>query len=234
MRREEMIMVGFCDYAGKVQAKGFAAADWGARRHQGIGLAKTNLMINALGQIAASPWGPRGDFVVIPDPDTRIPLTFGPDDPVEHTFLGDVRNTDNTPWAGCPRSFLRSALADLETEAGLRVLSAFEHEFHYSGAESRIGDAYALESVRSTGVFVEALFAALRAGNVEPDTFLPEYGPQQFELTHKPALGLAAAARAVRLREITRLVARRLGHRACFRPWSPATSLATACTSTSA
>ena len=58
----------------------------------------------------------------------------------------------------------------------------------------------------------------MRANGIEPETFLPEYGPQQFEITCKPALGLEAADGAVRLREITRAVARSLDEKACFAP----------------
>ena len=31
----------------------------------------------------------------------------------EHFFLGDIRNTDGTPWECCPREFLRRAIAAL-------------------------------------------------------------------------------------------------------------------------
>jgi glutamine synthetase len=38
-------------------------------------------------------------------------------------------------------------------------------------------------------VFGEALLAALRQVGVIPDSFLSEYGAQQFEVTVAPALG---------------------------------------------
>ena len=48
--------------------------------------------------------------------------------------------------------------------------------------------------------------------------FLPEYGKQQYEITCRPTQGLAAADRAVNVREITREVARQLGQRVSFAP----------------
>jgi glutamine synthetase len=60
--------------------------------------------------------------------------------------------------------------------------------------------------------------AAMRSAGLEPDSFLPEYGPRQYEMTVSPARGLRAADEAVIAREMARAVAHRLGHRAIFAP----------------
>ena len=60
--------------------------------------------------------------------------------------------------------------------------------------------------------------AALLAGGVEPETFEPEYGVGQFEVSCAPAAGLAGADRAVFSREIIREAARQCGLRATFTP----------------
>jgi glutamine synthetase len=60
--------------------------------------------------------------------------------------------------------------------------------------------------------------AAIRQVGATPDSFLPEYGPRQFEVTVAPAAGLRAADEAVIVREMARTVAFRLGHRAVFTP----------------
>ncbi|EVT83582.1 glutamine synthetase [Pseudomonas aeruginosa VRFPA09] len=52
----------------------------------------------------------------------------------------------------------------------------------------------------------------------EPEMFLPEYGQRQYEVTCRPAQGVAAADRAVNVREVTREVARQMGLRTCFAP----------------
>jgi len=53
---------------------------------------------------------------------------------------------------------------------------------------------------------------------VVPDSFLSEFGAQQFEVTSAPALGVRAADDAVITRELAQAVALRLGHRVSFTP----------------
>jgi glutamine synthetase len=88
----------------------------------------------------------------------------------------------------------------------------------YSGVEDLPGAPYSLDAYRRQGLFGEALMAAMRRAGVEPDSFLPEYGARQYEVTCTPAHGMKAADDAVKLREMARSVAFRLGHRATFAP----------------
>src|SRR5436190_12358325 len=60
--------------------------------------------------------------------------------------------------------------------------------------------------------------AAMRAAGLTPDSFLPEYGKRQYEVTVAPSRGLRIADEAVIQREMARAVAHRLGHRAIFAP----------------
>ena len=218
MQREEIVMLCISDYGGQVRGKGFPLVELESRLKTGIGLAPTNLMITAFSEIADSPWGPRGELIMMADPATETRIEFSDERPAEHFFLCDLLELDGTPWACCPRRWLRAGLEALSSEFALSLYAAFEHEFHLSGARGRAGDAYALDAMRLQSPFGECLLAAMRASGIEPETFLPEYGPQQFEITCKPALGLEAACAAVRLREITRAVARWLGEKACFAP----------------
>ncbi len=218
MEFEELVMICICDYAGQVRGKGFPASDLDERLRTGIGLAPTNLMINAFGEIGNSPWGPRGELLMLPDPTTEVRVDFKGTRPPERFLLADLTALDGTPWACCPRGWLARGLAALANEFGLIVKAAFEHEFHYSGTEARLGDSYLLDAMRLQGSFAQNLLPALRTNGIIPDTFLPEYGPQQFEVTCKPVLGLAAADDAIKLREITRAVARFHGHKATFSP----------------
>src|SRR5262249_50745873 len=133
-------------------------------------------------------------------------------------FLGDISNTDGSPWECCPRDFLRRAVRELEEVAGLGLIAAFEQEFLYTGTSDRPGDAYALGAFRRQGTFGESFIAALRAAGVVPDTFLAEYGPRQFEVTVMPQPALRAADHAVITREMARATAHRLGHRVVFSP----------------
>lgn len=218
MHREHIVMFCYCDIAAQVRGKGFPAAQLAKRLPMGIGWTPTNIMLTAFGPIADSPWGPFGDLLLMPDPATEVDVDFGEMVPREHFFLGDVLETDGRPWDCCPRSFLKGALAALDDVAGLSVLSAFEQEFYYEGADERPGSAYNLDAMRRQGLFAERFIGALHTAGVEPESFLPEYGPRQYEVTYAPAIGVTSADRAVIVRELARAAARACGHHLSFSP----------------
>jgi len=217
VEREALIFVGTCDLAGLVRGKGFPLIAQAQRLRQGVGLAPSNIMMSAFGPIHDTPYGTAGDLMLVPDPTTYVDVEFELGD-AERFYLGDILLLSGQHWQCCPRHFLRRALAALEGEAGLCIVSAFEQEFVYTGVEDRPGATYALDAWRRQGGFGEHLMAAIRSAGLEPDSFLPEYGPRQYEMTIGPARGLRAADEAVIAREMARAVAHRLGHRAIFAP----------------
>jgi glutamine synthetase len=154
----------------------------------------------------------------MPDPATKVRVEFGDGSPPEHFYLCDVVNTDCTPWDCCPRNFLKRALAALEQETGLHLLGALEQEFVYSGAEANTAGAYSLGSVRRHGEFGAAFLHALRMVGVDVDSYMPEFGVQQYEVTYRPSDPVRAADCALVVREIARATAHRLGHKATFAP----------------
>ncbi len=218
MHREPLIMVCTCEIAGRVRGKGFPARELPSRMVKGVGWVPSNTMMSAFGPIFATPFGTAGDLILVPDPAAEVQVDFADGSAAEHFFLGDLRHTDGTPWECCPREFLRRGLADLKAETGFTLTAAFEHEFAYTGVEDLPGSPYSLDAYRRQGIFGEALMAALRTAGAEPDSFLPEYGARQFEVTCEPATGMRAADRAVIVREMARATAARLGHRAIFSP----------------
>ena len=111
MLREELVFVGTCDIAGHVRGKGFPASAIDARRHKGVGWTHSNLMQTAFGPILDTPFGTAGDLMIVPDPAAEVRVDFADGSAVEHFFLGDIRNTDGSPWECCPREFLRRAIA---------------------------------------------------------------------------------------------------------------------------
>jgi glutamine synthetase len=216
--REEIITICCSDIAGQVRGKGFPVRDLKSRMRFGVGWTPTNVMINCLGRIPATPFGASGDLMLVPSDEGAVTIDFGENIPVERLMLGDILTLKGEPWECCLRGFLKRALTSLELQTGLRILASFEHEFHIDNASERPGDSYAVSSLRGLEPFIGDVIAALRANNIAPDTFLPEYGPRQFEVTIDPALGLAAADQAVKLREICRSVGRRHGHHISFSP----------------
>jgi glutamine synthetase len=217
MQREDLIFVGTCDLSGLVRGKAFPASDSARRMRRGVGFTHSNIMMSAFGPIYATPFGTEGDLMLVPDESAEVHVPFD-DGPSERFFLGDLRTTDGAYWECCPRHFLRRALDALRETAGLGLRAAFEQEFVYTGVEDRPGATYALDLFRRQGGFGEALMAAIRLAGATPDSFLPEYGPRQFEVTVTPTTGLRAADEAVIVREMARAVAFRLGHRAIFTP----------------
>jgi glutamine synthetase len=217
MQREPIVFVGTSDLSGHFRGKSFPAADLPARLRRGVGLAPANMFISAFGPIHVTPFGTRGEVFLIPDPATRVYVPFE-GGAAEYFFIGDIRNTDDTPWDFCPRHLLRRALERLHGETGLQLFSTFEQEFLYTGVTAQPWQPYELSAYRRQGVFGETLLAAMRQAGVIPDSFLSEYGPQQFEVTSAPAVGLRAADNAVITRELGHAVASRLGHRVSYAP----------------
>ncbi|MDP6704904.1 MAG: glutamine synthetase family protein [Alphaproteobacteria bacterium] len=218
MLREEVIMVCCSDISGQLRGKGFPAQDLEARKTRGVGWTPTNLMITAHGPIGDSPWGPLGDLVLLPDLDTHVRLDFDDDGAVEQFILADVTQLDGNPWECCLRDFARRGIAALADEFGLRLTAAFEHEFHYDGVAELANAPYNLDAFRRQGRFAEIFTRAMRQAGLTPDTFMPEFGPAQYEVTMTPAAGLRAADEAVILREVARASAHHAGARASFTP----------------
>jgi glutamine synthetase len=218
MIREALVLACTCEIAGRVRGKGFPISELGSRLRTGVGWVPTNTMISALGPIVDTPFGAQGELILVPDESAKVHVDFEDGTPAEHWYLGDLRHTDGTPWECCPRDFLRRALAALREVAGLELFSSFEQEFTYSGVPDRPGAPYSLDKFRRQGMFGEVFIAALRQAGVEPDSFLPEYGVRQFEVTAAPSLGLKAADDAIKIREMARATALRFGAEASFSP----------------
>jgi len=217
MQREQIVFVGTSDLSGHFRGKSFPAADLPARLLRGVGLAPTNIFLSAIGPIQVTTFGTKGEVFLIPDPATRVFVPFE-GSAAEYFFLGDIRTLEGAPWEFCPRHVLRRALDRLERETGLRLLATFEQEFIYSGVAAHPWQPFELDAYRRQGVFGEALLAAMRQVGVIPDSFLSEFGAQQFEVTSAPAVGMRAADEAVITRELAQAVAFRLGHRVSFTP----------------
>jgi glutamine synthetase len=185
----------------------------------GVGWLQADLSLTPFNTIVhPNPWGSTGDLRLIPDLAARFrTMLTGAPTPFD-LVCGDLVELDGTPWTCCPRTLLRQALADLTEATGLTLVAAFEHEFVLTGDGLPPAHAFAFEALRRTDPFAPRLMAALDEAGVEPDVVIAEYGADQFEVTHAPCGGLAAADRAVAVREITREVALGLGWRASFAP----------------
>ncbi len=217
MTPEPLAFIGTSDLAGLMRGKSLPLAALPGRMARGVGITHSNLLMSVFGPIHETPFGTAGDLMLVPDPATRTEIPVS-DAPGIALLLGDFRTTEGEPWAFCPRGFLARGLAALEAEFGLRLIATFEQELAYTGVEDRPGSPYTLDALRRQGPFGGALLAAMRAAGIEPDSFLAEYGPQQFEVTAGPRPGLRAADEAVLVRELARATAANLGQRAILAP----------------
>lgn len=78
-----------------------------------------------------------------------------------------------------------------------------------------VGDAYSLNGFRVERR-AETLVAAMRAAGLQPDTFVKEFGPGQYEVTMGPSQGIAIADQSTIVRELVRLVASASGREVTF------------------
>jgi glutamine synthetase len=218
VQREEIVFVGTSDLSGHFRGKSVLAAELPKALQSGIGLACTNLFLGAFGPIQYTPFGTQGEVFLVPDPATEVRVEFEGGGAAEHFLIGDLQTQAGAPWEFCPRGVLKRALERLERDTGWTLFATFEQEFIYSGVPSHPAQPYELDAYRRQGVLGETLIGALRAAGVTPESFLAEFGAQQYEVTTAPAVGVRAADEAVITREMTQAVAHRLGARASFAP----------------
>lgn len=208
------------DLIGITRGRSFPSDELEHYQAAGCGWVPANSALTPQDIIASSnPWGAYGDLRLIPDLASRVTVGNGPDAdaPALDFIHGDIRETDGRPWGACPRTLLSDEIERYRDQLGLQVNAAFEHEFNlHAGFAEHL--AFSLEAQRQGAEFGGWLLSALRAGGVEPEMFLPEYGKHQYEITCRPTLGVAAADRAVNVREITREIARQMGLDLSFAP----------------
>lgn len=101
---------------------------------------------------------------------------------------------------------MADALDRLRRITGLTLLGAFEHEFQLRNGPRTLGDAYTVKAFRLERGLAEALLAAMRVAGLEPDTFMKEFGSEQYEVTMGPSRGIAVADQSTILSGLVRIV----------------------------
>jgi glutamine synthetase len=214
----DLVALICCDLGAIVRGRSLPAPDLDAHLAAGVGWVPANHALTPLGPLAEpSPFDSTGDLRLLPDVHTRVRVESGAGDAALELVLCDIVQTDGSPWECCPRSFLRDSLAELRDELGVSLTASFEHEFQLS-ADEPPALAFSLEELRRAEPFAGEVMGALAAAGVQPERFFAEFAAHQFEIPVHPAEGLAAADRAVVLREVVRDVARRHERRATFTP----------------
>ena len=216
---DELVAFLYADAAGLSRGRAVPLRDLEQRLVTGVGWVPADQAITPLGPLGEpNPWSSLGDLRLVPDVATATRVDLWPGVPALHFYLCDAVTLGGEPWEACPRALLKHALERLASETGLTLVAAFEHEFMLQGHVDRPAPPFSMEALRTAAPLGEQLAAALRHSGHNLETFLPEYGANQFEVTCTPREGLAAADEASIVRELVREVARRLGWRATFVP----------------
>ncbi|MFF0813802.1 glutamine synthetase [Rhodococcus sp. NPDC003318] len=131
----------------------------------------------------------------------------------------DLTCQDGTPWPGCPRAALRSAV-DALADIGVEVRVGHELEFTlFDAAGPTPGwSAYGLGSALRRRKFVTDLLAAAGRAGLTVEQVHAEYGTDQFEISLAPADPVTAADNAVLARTLIGGAARAHATTASFSP----------------
>jgi glutamine synthetase len=221
----ELIRFLYVDHGGVVRGKATSRSTLERRMATGIGLTVAMQAMNMLDELQpVDGMGPVGEVRIVPDPDSYVDLPFSPG---AAAMMSDLIGLDGQPWAACPRSFLRSAIAEAARD-GLTLQAAFEPEFLLARRETgpdgdRLVPVDQSLCFSTTGFALAHDFAidfvrAIQAQGMAVELYHPElgHGQQEMSIRHGPAL--AAADRQVWYRETARGVAWRHGLWASLAP----------------
>ena len=214
----------YCDNGGIIRGKTTTTGRLAERCRNGIGLTKAMMAMNAFDHLQpVEGTGPVGEIRLVPDPASFAVLPYAPHaaamycDQIEH---------DRTPWAACPRSFLKRMESRLG-ERGWRLEAAFEAEFSLARPAQDAGVPYepfdetlcfSSVAMALAAPFVDDLVAALEAQGLAVEQYYPELGHGQHELSIRHAPALTAADNHLKLRETIRSVALKHGLYASLAP----------------
>src|SRR5690349_18721158 len=116
----------YCDNGGTIRGKTSALSGLGGRIQDGIGLTVAMMAMNSLDQLqTVDGMGPVGEIRLVPDPASFAILPYAPH---SAAMSCDMITRDRTPWAACPRSFLKR-MRDRAAQRGWQLHASFEAEF---------------------------------------------------------------------------------------------------------
>ena len=212
-----LTFIGTCDLVAITRGRAIRSEEFASHLRRGVGWVPADLAQTTFGSLAVpNPFGVMGDIRLLPveSAECRLPGLAGR--PSTQLVLADIVHPDGRAWECCPRHALVEAVCDLDERFGLRVVAAFEQEFTLRGLTPDV--PFSIEAHRVAEPFGSELVEALHASGFQPETWLPEYGVGQYEITIGPADALTAADRAILVRAIARDLAASHGMRAMFAP----------------
>jgi glutamine synthetase len=145
-------------------------------------------------------------------------FTMLPHAPGSAMVMTDMINLDGTPWAHCPRDFLKRQLLEAK-QMGLEVYSSFEDEFflfHDDGTPIDRSNYAVFDAFEASKDVIDEIVDALEAVGLTPEMYYPEAGTGQHEIAIAPGMGLAGADRQVIFKAVVKGIAARHNLRASF------------------
>ncbi len=213
---DEFVFLATSDLAARTKGRSMRMADFGPG--SSVGWVPANLGIGSLGHIVDGiPYGASGDLRLLPDHSSIRRIDGIPGRPPLNLVFCDLVNTDGSPWESCSRTFLKNVVAELESEFGITVRSAFEHEFQEFGVQAD-AHPFSLKEFRRAEPMGSTLVTVLERAGLEPENWLPEYGRHQYEVTVAPCDPLGAADRAILVRDIVEDVYNACDRQVTFSP----------------
>ncbi len=203
-----MVRFLYCDPAGVIRGKNVHVGRLASRMREGIGMTRAQNTLNMLDQLAPLVEGmePVGEIRITPDPATYSVLDW-----VARTasMVSDQLGHDGLDWGGCPRSFLKRAIADAAS-LGIRVMASFENEFYLAHeVDGQVlpwhdGPCYSSAGMDRAANVMGDIVDSLIAQGIEVEQAINEFGPGQQEIAVRYRDALGAADQQVKFRDTVR------------------------------
>ena len=122
MSAVDLVTLATCDLGAIVRGRAVAAAELGRHLTAGVSWVPANQSLTPLGPLADhTPFGSVGDLRLLPDTAAHVKVEGDEGNSALELILCDITETDGTPWAACPRRFMRDAVEQLSSELSVSV-----------------------------------------------------------------------------------------------------------------
>src|SRR5580658_10060583 len=112
--RIRLVRFLYADHGGIIRGKATGTSQLNERVASGIGHTVAMMAMSMLDHLQpVEGMGPVGEVRIVPDPSTYVELPYAPG---AGAMLADLVQADGTPWAACPRTFLKQAIAEMAAE----------------------------------------------------------------------------------------------------------------------
>ncbi|NEP00962.1 MAG: glutamine synthetase [Symploca sp. SIO2E9] len=217
----QFVRILWCDNANIIRGKAVHRVNLSEYLEYGVGISVAQQAVPVMydAPVPGSGLGPVGEVRLVPDWNTFTPLPYAPN---HARVFGDMVK-DSVPWNLCPRNFLKTMIADAQSE-GLEVIAAFENEF-YLLRQTAEGIVPADETVFASSLgmdlhqsVIDQMAQALVEQGMLVEQYYPESGPGQQEISILYTQALAAADQQIAYRETIRAIALQNNLKASFLP----------------